>query len=128
MRDEGKIIYKEKSYEIVGCCFEVYNKLGYGLREKNYQKALESLLQDERISFKSQLYVPIKINEKIIGKFYLDFLIDNKIALELKVGNHFLTKDIQQLFSYLKASNLKLGIIVNFTAVGIKYKRIVNIK
>ena len=128
MDNEGKIIYKEESYQIMGCCFEVYNLLMYGLREKNYQKALETVFEEQKVPFQSQLYVPIKLKEKIIGKYYLDFLINDMIALEIKVGDHFLTKDIQQLFSYLKAKNLKLGIIVNFTSKGIKYKRILNIQ
>jgi len=127
MGEEEKIIYKEESYQIIGCCFEVYNTLGHGLREKNYQKALEVILKENGMKFESQLYVPIKIKEKTIGRYFLDFLINDVIALELKVGNHFLTKDIKQLYSYLKAKKLKLGIIVNFTSDGIKYKRILNL-
>ena len=94
----------------------------------SYQRALTIKLKERHLKFQEQLKTDLIFNQEIIGRYFVDFLIDNKIALELKVGNHFLTKDIQQLFSYLKASNLKLGIIVNFTAVGIKYKRIVNIK
>ena len=112
----------------MGCCYEIYNSLGFGLREKNYQKALEEILAREKIEFQSQLHVPIKIEEKKIGLYYLDLLIDNKIAVELKVGDHFLTKDVSQLFSYLKSKDLKLGLLVNFTSNGVKYKRIVNIK
>jgi GxxExxY protein len=123
-----EIVFKDESYKVIGCCFEVYNQLGFGLREKNYQKALEAVLQNNNMTFDSQLYVPIKIGEKLVGKYYLDFIIDNKIALELKVGDHFLTKDIKQLYSYLKVKDLKLGIIVNFTSKGIKYKRILNLR
>jgi len=123
----GKILYKEESYKIIGQCFEVFNQLGPGLREKNYQRALEELLKDQNVVFESQLYVPLKINDKIIGKYFLDLLIDKKIAIELKVGDHFFCRDIEQLFSYLKSSKLKLGIIVNFTFRGVKYKRVLNI-
>lgn len=121
------LIYKEECYQIIGYCYEVYNSLGYGLREKNYQKALEEILTREKVEFQSQLHVPIKLEEKKIGKYYLDLLIDDKIAVELKVGDHFLTKDIDQLFSYLKSKDLKLGLLVNFTSNGVKYKRIVNL-
>lgn len=123
-----EIIFKDECYKIMGCCFEVFNKFGYGLREKNYQKALEEVLTNQKISFASQLYVPLKINDKVIGKYYLDLLIDDKIAVELKVGDHFLKKDIEQLYSYLKSKSLKLGLLINFTSSGVKHKRILNIK
>jgi len=123
-----KIIYKDESYEIVGCCFAVFNGLGPGLREKNYQKALEELFKQKNINFKSQLYVPIKLNDKIVGKYFLDFLIGDKIALEIKSGNNFYKRDIDQLYSYLKSANLCLGILINFMSNGVKSKRILNIR
>lgn len=122
-----EVAYKEESYKIIGCCFEVFNTFGYGLRERNYQKALEKVLLDKGIKFKSQLYVPLRINGKVIGKYFLDLLIDDKIAVELKVGDHFLRTDIEQLISYLKSQKLKLGLLINFTSHGVKYKRILNL-
>jgi len=122
-----KVLYKDESYEIIGCCFEIFNQLGPGLREINYQKALEETFRLKGLDFKSQLYVPLKISEKVVGKYFLDFLVGDKIALELKSGDHFFRRDIEQLFSYLKSVNLKLGIIVNFTSHGVKFKRILNI-
>lgn len=127
MEDDDKVIYKEESFGIIGCCFDVFNNLGYGLREKSYQKALEEVLSQKNFKFRSQLCVPLKIGEKVIGRYYLDLLIDDKIAIELKVGNHFLRKDIEQLFSYLKSVNLQLGILVNFTSGGVEFKRILNL-
>ena len=106
----NKVIYKEESYRIVGCCFEIFNILGAGHREKTYQKALEEIFQLKKIDFKNQVYIPIKISEKIIDKHFLDFVIYDKIALEIKTGDHFHKRDIIQLHSYLKSGNLKLGI------------------
>lgn len=122
-----ELIYRDECYKIIGCCYEVYNSLGFGLREKVYQKALETLFAQEKVDYQSQLYAPIKFGETIVGKYFLDLLIEDKIAIELKVGDHFLTKDIDQLFSYLKSKDLKLGLLVNFTSNGVKYKRIVNL-
>ena len=59
--------------------------------------------------------------------YYFDFLIENKIVLELKARNYFSRKDIDQLFSYLKSKDMKLGIIAHFTKSGVKFKRVVNI-
>lgn len=121
------LIYPELSYKIIGILFDISNKLGYGHKEKYYENAIEILLKENNINYKRQLYSPLKLNEKLVGKYYLDFLIEDKIALELKKGNSFNRYNIEQVFSYLKVNNLKLGIIAQFTPDGLKYKRILNI-
>lgn len=70
----------------------------------------------------------MKYKGAIVGNYFLDFLIENKIVLELKKGDRFSKKDIEQVYAYLKVTGLKLGIIANFTGKGVKFKRIVNIK
>jgi len=65
--------------------------------------------------------------EKKVGHYFIDFLIDNKVVLEIKVGDRFPKRNIDQIFSYLRSSNLKLGILANFTSDGIKFKRILNL-
>jgi GxxExxY protein len=129
MREKSSrgLIYKSECYQIIGFCYKIYNSIGGGHRESTYQKALEKVMELEGIKFESQLYVPLKIEDKIVGKFFLDLLFNDQIAIELKVGDHFLKKDIDQLYSYLKSKNLKLGLLVNFTSDGVKYKRIVNL-
>lgn len=78
--------------------------------------------------FEEQVYAKIKFQNDLIGKIFFDFLVENKIILEIKKGDRFSRTDIAQLYGYLKASNLKLGILVHFTKDGIKYKRILNLK
>ena len=78
------------------------------------------------IVFNEQLPVKIIYKDKKVGMYYFDFLVDNKVVLEIKVRNYFSYKDIDQLYSYLKAKNLKLGIIAHFTRSGVKFKRVVN--
>lgn len=124
----AELIFKDESYEIMGCCFEIFNNLGPGLRESSYQKALEKIFSERKISYKSQQYVPNKIGQKVVGRNYLDFLVDDKIAIEIKAGDHFFRKDIDQLYSYLKSTNLQLGLLINFTKDGVLSKRILNIK
>ena len=121
------LLYPDLSYKIVGALFNVYNNIGSGHREKFYQRAIAIELKSIDIPYIEQLYVAIKFKDKIVGKYYLDFLIDNKIVLEIKKGEVFLRKNIEQIFSYLKAKRLKLGILANFTKSGLKFKRIVNI-
>ena len=70
----------------------------------------------------------IKFREEIIGRYYMDFIIENKVVLEIKKGNHFVKSNIKQVQSYLQATNRKLGILANFTNNGIKYIRILNVE
>ena len=80
-----------------------------------------------KLNFDKELPAKVRYKDKFIGIYYFDFLIENKIVLELKVRNYFSRKDINQLFSYLKSKDMKLGIIAHFTKSGVKFKRVVNI-
>lgn len=120
------IIYKELSYKIMGTIFDVYNELGHGYQEKYYQKAIALRLHKNGLKFKEQLKSELFFDNKIIGKYFIDFLIEDKIILEIKVGDYFYKKDFAQVRSYLKSKKLELSIIVLFTKMGIKSKRILN--
>ena len=122
----GEIIYKELSYEIMGCAFEVFKKLEFGYREKYYQRALAEEFKKAKIKFKKELPVKLYYDGRIIGRYIIDFLIEDKIIIEIKIAKDFYTKDIKQLLSYLKAQNLKLGILIITTKDGMKFRRIVN--
>lgn len=107
--------------------FDVFNQLGYGYQEKYYQKAIAKSLKVLNIPFKEQLPFNIKYKDEIIGRYFLDFLIDGKIILEIKKESSFHKRNIEQVIGYLKKTNLKLGLLVNFTKNGIKFKRILNL-
>ena len=121
------LVYPELSYQIVGALFTVYNKLGSGYQEKYYQKAVGSELRSLGLLYKEQVRLPLSYNQESLGSYYLDFLIDNKIVLELKKDERFSRRNIEQVYAYLKASNLKLGIIANFGKKELQFKRILNI-
>lgn len=121
------LIYPELSYQIVGILFEVHNELGPGHHEKYYQRAIAEGLKKCKLSFQEQVYTPLTFKDAKIGSYYLDFLIEDKIALEIKKGDRFSKRHINQILSYLKTKNLKLGIIANFGSDGVKFKRIINI-
>ena len=125
---ENKVIFKTESYKIIGCCYELYNQIGAGHREKTYQKGLEKLFTENGVGYQAQYYLSIKVNDEIIDKHFFDFLLDDKTVLEIKTGNHFHRRDIDQLYSYLKSSKLKLGILVNFSSNGVHFKRVLNSK
>ena len=121
------LIYKELSYKIIGMAYEVFNSLGSGLKEKDYCNAFEELFQQDKLRYSRELYYPLKIRDKVIGRSFFDFMIEDKIVLELKVGNKNYREACSQLFEYLKLSKLKLGIVIRFTPDGVRFKRIPNI-
>jgi GxxExxY protein len=111
MQNNSEVIYPELSYKIVGILFEVYNQLGPGHREKVYENAIMNELKRGNLKCKQQVYHQVIFKEKLIGKYFFDILIEDKIVVEIKQGNKFSKNNIDQIFSYLKAKNLKLGII-----------------
>lgn len=121
-----QVIYPELSYQIVGILYEVYNELGYGYREKHYERAIAKLLARQGILFKRQVPYKIVFRGECVGRYFLDFLIDDKIILELKCGNYFSRQNMWQVRAYLFASKKQLAILANFTAEGVRCKRVVN--
>jgi GxxExxY protein len=122
------VIYPELSYQIVGVLFSVFNTLGYGYKEKYYQRAISQEFSRLGLKFKEQVNIPVKFNDKIIGRQVMDFLVDDKIILEIKRGNRFSKNDIIQVTGYLKTANLKLAILARFSSKNLIFKRVVNIK
>jgi GxxExxY protein len=122
------VIHKDLSYQIIGVLFEAYNRLGFGFQEKHYQKAVAACLRERNISFKEQASYLIRISNSIIGRFYIDFIIENKIVLEIKKSDRFSRQNINQVYGYLKVTGLELTILANFTPTGIKAKRMLNLK
>ncbi len=122
----SKLLYPELSYKIVGLLFEVHSKLGGDFEERYYQRAVEKLLLKNKLHFIKELKVDITFENDKIGKCFLDFLIDDKVVLELKTVPLLLPIHFRQVRSYLKANNLELGILANFRGTYLVYKRILN--
>lgn len=108
----------------MGILFQVHNRLGGTFEEKYYQRAVEQLLIVNKLPYKKELKVNITFVEEQIGRYFLDFLIDDKIVLELKAVPNFLPIHFRQIRSYLKVKQLELGILANFRGEKLKYKRI----
>jgi GxxExxY protein len=124
------LIYRDECFKVTGILFSVYKQLGGTLLEKHYQKALTEAFKKELIEFEEQVPVKLSFEGKSIGMFYIDFLIKvggATMILEIKKHENFGPKNIDQVKNYLKALNLKLGILANFTHSGVKFKRIVNL-
>ena len=120
------ILYPDLSYKIIGCAFDVYNSLGSGHHEKYYQRALCEAFSNKNLKFSQQINFPLRYCNKIIGRKYLDFLIEGKIVIEIKKSGRFSKTHIDQVMEYLRLSNLRLAILINFGTYGVTFKRIVN--
>lgn len=124
---KGKVVEPELSYRIVGLAFKMFNDIGYGMSEKYYQRVFAKILEREKIPFKKEHYVKLSYNGDSIGSYFLDFVVDDKIVVELKVRPHLGYVHIKQVVGYLRATKQELAILIYITRDGIKYRRVVNI-
>lgn len=112
-----KIIYQEESYAIQGAIFEVYREMGCGFLESVFQECLERELRTRNIPFRAQAKTPIYYKgEKLKQSFTPDFLCFDKIIVEIKAMKQTAPEHEAQALNYLKATGLKLGLLVNFGA------------
>ena len=121
-----KLIYSDETYEIKGALFEVYKTLGAGFLEAVYQESLEEELRLRGIPFEAQSEIKISYKGKALRQFYkADIVCYDKIILELKAVSNLLPEHSAQLFNYLRATRMKLGLLVNFGHYpGVEIKRI----
>lgn len=110
----GKLVHEELSYQIRGALFEVYNQLGPGFREETYKLAVLSELKQRGVPVECEVSIDIFYKGLPIDRYRLDIVVDDKVILELKAVDELHPRHAAQLLSYLKASGLRLGMLVNF--------------
>jgi len=120
------LLYKEEVYEFIGCCFEVHKNLGKGFLENVYKDALSYELQRAKIPFEKEKKFEIRYKEIILSHYYYsDFIIYDKIVIEIKAQENIIGEHYKQLLNYLAASKMKLGLLVNFGEESLKFKRVI---
>lgn len=117
------LIYPELSYKITGLLCEVHRKLGRYCKERQYQDMLETILKKNDIAYIREIKLPIAED---VGGNQADFLIEDQSILECKAKPFITKEDYYQILQYLRASNKRLGLLVNFRNRYLKPKRIVN--
>jgi GxxExxY protein len=125
MRD-NKHQFEELSKKIIGAAIEVHRELGPGFLENIYEEALKLELSEHRLHYDNQKEIKIKYLGVEIGTHRLDLLVENKIIVELKAVKEFADIHFAQLRSYLKATGLKVGLLLNFAKPALDIKRVVN--
>jgi len=121
------LLYKELSYQIRGAAIEIRKNYGSGHKEVLYQRAFAEELGLRDISYEREK--PIKIyspkTRKVIGSYQPDFIVEDKIIIELKALEQMPRKMIDQLYSYLRNSEYELGFLINFSSDGVDIKRVI---
>lgn len=122
-----EILFKDEVFRIVGCAFEVYNDLGSGFLEPVYQEALELELTQQGIPFETQKRLRIYYKGKPLTKEYIaDLIVIGQIVIELKAEKSLESRDEAQLLNNLKATGLRVGVLINFGAFPkLQWKRFV---
>jgi GxxExxY protein len=120
-----ELLYKELSYAVIGAAMEVHRILGPGFLEAVYQAALARELTLRGIRFEQYLKLPVSYKGEPIGDYQADFVIENKMILEIKAVSTLHPKHEAQAIHYLTATGLKLAILLNFGAPSLDYQRIV---
>ena len=119
----GKLLYEDLSYKIRGCFYEVYNELGPGHKEQIYHEALKISFKDGKINFVEKGRLKITFKGRDIGIYEPDFIIDDKIIVEIKSVLMMPNVFEKQLYYYLRGSDYKIGYLVNFGSDKIDIRR-----
>jgi GxxExxY protein len=122
----SELIYKEESFQIIGKCMEVHRELGHGFLEIVYKDALEILFNQNNIPYEREKEYKVLFKNIVLPhKFYADFVVYDKIILEIKAAKNIHDENIAQTINYLKVSGLSLGLLVNFGRGSLESKRII---
>ncbi|MDR7371268.1 GxxExxY protein [Flavobacterium aquidurense] len=121
-----KILYQLESYQIMGILFDVHRNLGGGFSEIVYKDALEYEFKKADIPFEREKEYLVNYKDIILDhKFYADFVLFDKIILEIKSSDYLHPKHISQCLNYLKVSKTHLAILANFNSASLEHKRII---
>jgi GTP-binding protein LepA len=123
--DKRGLLYEELTYILRGCVFNVYNNLGPGHKENIYQKALEEELRKSKLLFEKEKTINVLYNDKPIGIYRPDFVVDNKIIVEIKALPFLGQLEKKQTWHYLKGSDYRLAFLINFGGKELQIERII---
>ena len=120
------IMYKEECYKIIGACMNVHKELGPGFLEAVYQESLMLEFLEQGIPFEKEKDIRIIYKGRALDKYYkADFLCFDNIIVEVKALSEISNDHISQLLNYLKATKLRVGLLVNFGSSSLVYKRLI---
>ena len=120
------LLYKDEAYQIMGACFEVHRILGHGFLEAVYSEALVMEFKHRKIPFEINKELDIEYKGTMMRKkYYADFVCFGKIIIELKAMESLAPEHTAQVLNYLKATKMRLGLLINFGSLKLQYERII---
>ena len=123
--DKTPFPHKEVTEAILGSAFEVYNQLSYGFLHRVYQRALQVELLRRGFSGELETRTTVRYKEVIVGEYDGDMIVNNAVLIEVKIAPQYDKRDEAQLLNVLKATGLKIGILLNFGRYKVEYKRLI---
>lgn len=124
-KNNQRLIYADLTYEIRKAVFNVYNLLGFGHKENVYQKALEKELKELNVPFVREQSLSVSYKDEIVGIYRPDFVVDQKVIVELKSLSSLPESLDSQLLHYLKTTGFRLGLLINFGTPKLFIKRLI---
>jgi len=122
---EKDLLHAEITKSIIGAAFEVFNQLGYGFLEKVYQRAMQVELIARKLSAEIEGHLPVQYKGVTVGDYYTDILVAGEVLVELKVASTYQNADEPQLLNALKASDNRIGLLINFGRHKVKFRRFI---
>ncbi|MBN2425544.1 MAG: GxxExxY protein [Calditrichaceae bacterium] len=116
--------YSEITEKIIGCAMKVHRVLGNGFQEVIYQRALAIEMRNQGLNFERELEMPIFYEEEQIGTRRVDFFVEDKIMVELKALTQLEKVHLAQAINYLEAYRIEIGLLINFGATSLEFKRL----
>jgi GxxExxY protein len=122
------MLYEDITKKIIGCAIEVHTRLGNGFQEVIYQRALEIEMRLASLQFEREMNMPVFYRQEQIGTRRVDFFVENKIMVEIKAIIKLEDVHLAQAMNYLEAYNMEIGLLLNFGAKSLEFKRVHNNK
>ncbi len=119
------MLHEELTKEVIGAAFEVHNHLGYGFLEKVYKNAMKVELDLRGVPTELEAPITVVFKAKVVGDYFADIFVDEKVLVELKVAKEYNPADEAQLLNELKATGIKVGLLINFGKEKVEFKRLV---
>jgi GxxExxY protein len=120
--------YSDLTAKIIGCAMTVHRELGNGFQEVIYQRAMEIEMADQLINFSREYEMPVYYKQQQIGTRRVDFLVEEVVSVELKALTELADVHLAQAINYLEAYDLEVGLLINFGARSLQFKRLKNKK
>jgi len=122
---KSKLLHERTTSRIIGAAFEVHDQLEYGFLQRVYQRALQVELLRRGATAEIEKRIQVQYKGVVVGDYDADLIVDGCVAVEIKVAPQYEKRDEAQLLNELKATGLKVGMLVNFGRTKLKYKRLV---